>query len=45
MIDRVKDWDAFEEVVLLAKNIGRIITLEEAYERFHVKNRQRDNES
>lgn len=45
MIDRVKDWDAFEEVVLLAKNIGRIITLEEAYERFYVKNLQRDNES
>ena len=36
MIEKMKAWKAFEEVALLAKSVGRVITLEEAYDRFHV---------
>jgi hypothetical protein len=34
MIERLKAWEAFEEVVLLGENAGRVVTLMEAYEKF-----------
>jgi len=37
MIERVKGWEVFEEVALLAKGVGRIITLENAYCKFYAK--------
>jgi peptidoglycan/xylan/chitin deacetylase (PgdA/CDA1 family) len=39
MIERLKAWETFEEVTLLAKSIGRVITLEEAYDKFYVGNK------
>jgi peptidoglycan/xylan/chitin deacetylase (PgdA/CDA1 family) len=41
MIERLKAWEAFEEVVLLGKNAGRVITLMEAYEKFYMERKVR----
>jgi len=37
MMERMKAWKAFEELAMLAKSVGRVITLEEAYDRFCVR--------
>jgi len=44
MIERVKGWETFEEVVLLAKRIGRIITLEGAHYKFYAKTQLKEIE-
>jgi hypothetical protein len=36
MIERLKAWETFEEVALLAKSMGSVITLEEAYDKFYI---------
>jgi peptidoglycan/xylan/chitin deacetylase (PgdA/CDA1 family) len=41
MIERLKAWEAFEEVVLLGENAGRVITLMEAYEKFYIERKVR----
>jgi hypothetical protein len=41
MIERLKAWEAFEEVVLLGENAGRVVTLMEAYEKFYMERKVR----
>jgi len=41
MIERLKAWEVFEEVVLLGKNAGKVVTLMEAYEKFYMERRLR----
>jgi peptidoglycan/xylan/chitin deacetylase (PgdA/CDA1 family) len=41
IIERLKAWEAFEEVVLLGKNAGKVVTLMEAYEKFYMERRLR----